>query len=54
MGKYCDECGEELDTDCMGSDRCPVCDGPCPCCSDGPGYGAEEEDEEDGVSDFDY
>lgn len=30
-------CGEELDKDCEGNFRCPICDGPCPCCSDGSG-----------------
>ncbi len=40
---YCDDCGEEMDTDCNGNERCPNCDDPCPCCSDGEGY-AEEHD----------
>lgn len=29
---HCAECGEELDRDCFGRDRCAVCDGPCPEC----------------------
>ena len=31
----CPDCGEEYDTDCMGQQRCPTCDGPCPHCNDG-------------------
>jgi uncharacterized protein (TIGR02996 family) len=31
----CPHCGDVMDTDCQGSPRCPDCDGPCPCCSDG-------------------
>ena len=34
--QYC-KCGEPLDKDCQGRMRCPVCDGPCPDCSDGGG-----------------
>jgi hypothetical protein len=34
MGQ-CRECGEDMDRDCQGSPRCPVCDGPCPHCHDG-------------------
>lgn len=33
---YCETCGEELDIDCQGRERCPMCDGPCPDCCDGP------------------
>ncbi len=33
---YC-ECGEEMDSDCMGRARCPICDDPCPHCHDGGG-----------------
>ena len=43
---YCD-CGELLDQDCMGNPRCPVCDGPCPCCSDGPGFGWDDDSDDD-------
>lgn len=39
----CGECGEELDKDCNGNDRCPDCDGPCSCCSD---QSAESEDDD--------
>jgi hypothetical protein len=35
----CGECGQEMDKDCNGNPRCPDCDGPCPCCYDGPGPG---------------
>lgn len=35
-GNLC-ECGEELDKDCEGEPRCPICQGPCPCCDSGPG-----------------
>jgi len=35
--EYCEDCGEELDTDCQGRQRCPNCDEPCPDCSDGGG-----------------
>lgn len=28
------ECGEELDQDCFGQSRCPICDPPCPGCRD--------------------
>ena len=38
------ECGEPLDTDCMGNTRCPICDPPCPHCYDG---GGPEEDFDD-------
>lgn len=31
---HCPECGEEMDTDCMGQQRCTVCH-PCPHCADG-------------------
>jgi hypothetical protein len=41
MNKPCHNCGEELDQDCNGNPRCPNCDDPCPCCSDGPGYSAD-------------
>lgn len=30
----CPECGEEMDTNCMGREYCPMCNGPCPYCSD--------------------
>jgi hypothetical protein len=33
-GDYCPNCGEETDTDCWGSPQCPICDPPCPGCSD--------------------
>jgi hypothetical protein len=39
---YC-ACGEPLDRDCSGNDRCPVCDPPCPGCDDG-GMDAESEE----------
>ena len=32
--EYCD-CGEPMDQDCNGNQRCAVCDDPCPCCDDG-------------------
>ena len=56
--KYCEECGELLDTDCNGNERCPTCDGPCPCCSDGGGPDVDdmltrESDYECGRSDED-
>lgn len=35
LSNHCEECGEEFDRDCNGNDRCPECDGPCPCCFDG-------------------
>lgn len=31
------DCGELMDKDCQGNMRCPECDGPCLCCSDGGG-----------------
>lgn len=42
----CETCGEELDRDCQGKPRCPTCDGPCLCCSDGPGPMDVEDDED--------
>jgi hypothetical protein len=33
----CTTCNELLDQDCQGELRCPDCDGPCLCCSDGDG-----------------
>lgn len=33
----CPKCGEMLDQDCNGQERCPDCDPPCPCCYDGGG-----------------
>jgi hypothetical protein len=39
---YCKRCGDPLDQDCMGNERCPACDGPCPCCDDGGGPGTED------------
>lgn len=44
---YCETCGDEMDQDCNGNPRCPTCDDPCPCCSDGPGYMPEEESEDE-------
>lgn len=38
---YC-KCGEEIDYDCNGLSRCPVCDPPCPCCSYGGGYDPDD------------
>lgn len=35
------KCGEPLDTDCEGEVRCPMCDGPYPCCDD-DGMDAQE------------
>ena len=34
---YCATCSDLLDQDCSGDPRCPQCDPPCPCCSDGDG-----------------
>lgn len=31
---YCPDCGEEMDTDCQGMERCTMCH-PCPHCDDG-------------------
>ncbi len=53
---YC-ECGNELDKDCNGNERCDVCDPPCPCCSDGPGPSIFDEDdvgEEDSIDGMEW
>lgn len=42
----CAECGDEKDTDCNGEPRCPTCDGPCPCCTDGGGPGTDADGED--------
>lgn len=46
QSKTCSVCGEELDTDCNGNPRCTTCDGPCPCCNDGPGPGEDTAEHE--------
>lgn len=50
MNEYC-ECGELMDLDCMGNERCPECDGPCPHCDDGGGPSIFDEDEDDDIED---
>ena len=42
----CEKCDDEMDQDCNGNPRCPTCDPPCPCCSDGPGYPPDDDDTE--------
>lgn len=49
--KHCEKCDDEMDTNCNGDPRCPTCDGPCPCCYDGPGPGEEDEDDEECLDD---
>jgi hypothetical protein len=52
MNEYCEDCGEEMDHDCMGNDRCPVCDPPCPHCSDDDGSSIfDDMDDEDDTED---
>lgn len=34
---FCETCGEDIDRDCHGIERCPACDGPCVSCDDGGG-----------------
>jgi hypothetical protein len=43
----CEACGEAMDRDCNGLPRCPDCDGPCPCCYDGGGPWADDEEDDD-------
>ena len=35
LGLACGVCGEELDRDCYGEQRCPECNDPCPGCYSG-------------------
>lgn len=49
----CEACGDDLDRGCDGEDRCPACDGPCPCCDDGGGPAADDEgDDEPAEGDY--
>lgn len=43
---FCEECGQEMDQDCMGNPRCPDCDGPCIYCYSGPGPDEETDNDE--------
>ena len=46
-GLMCEKCGGQMDTCCSsGNPRCEVCEGPCPGCSDGDGYGADTDDDD--------
>lgn len=39
----CCPCGEPIYFNCQGQPRCAVCDPPCLCCSDGPGFGGDDD-----------